>query len=61
MSENLNENLDFYYDENGNVVFTEHYHINKGHCCGYGCRHCPYQFESVPEPKRSLLLQQENA
>jgi hypothetical protein len=61
VSEKLNENLDFYYDENGNVVFTEYYHINKGHCCGYGCRHCPYQFESVPEPKRSLLLQQENA
>ncbi|OYU57062.1 MAG: hypothetical protein CFE25_07575 [Chitinophagaceae bacterium BSSC1] len=61
MSENLIENLDFYYDENGNVVFTEHYHINKGHCCGHGCRHCPYQFESVPEPKRSQLLQRENA
>ncbi|MEQ1623557.1 MAG: DUF5522 domain-containing protein [Sediminibacterium sp.] len=61
MSENLIENLDFYYDESGNVVFTEHYHINKGHCCGHGCRHCPYLFESVPEPKRSQLLQRENA
>lgn len=61
MSENLIEQLDFYYDENGNVVFTEQYHINKGHCCGHGCRHCPYQFESVPEPKRSQLLQKEKA
>ncbi len=58
MSKNLVEQVDFYYDENGYMVFTEKYHTDKGHCCGHGCRHCPYDFESVPEPKRSELLEQ---
>ncbi len=33
-----------YYVENNRVVFTEEYHIRRGHCCGSynGCRHCPY-------------------
>ncbi len=32
-----------FYEENGRVVFTEEYHINRGYCCGNGCRHCPYE------------------
>ncbi|MES2004010.1 MAG: DUF5522 domain-containing protein [Bacteroidota bacterium] len=39
------------------MVLTEKYHLDKGFCCGLGCRHCPYQYESVPEPKRSELLE----
>ncbi|MFY7861745.1 MAG: cysteine-rich CWC family protein [Chitinophagales bacterium] len=31
-----------YYMENGLIVFTELFHIQKGKCCGSGCRHCPY-------------------
>ena len=50
------EGVDFYYEENGYIVFTEKYHLEKGHCCGNGCRHCPYQFEAVPEPRKSELL-----
>ena len=34
-----------YYMENGYVVFTEHYHQQRGYCCRSGCRHCPYGFE----------------
>lgn len=37
----LQENI-HYYMENGLVVFTELFHIQKGKCCGSGCRHCPY-------------------
>jgi hypothetical protein len=22
---------------------TEAYQINRGYCCGNGCRHCPYE------------------
>lgn len=58
MSKNLVEQVDFYFDENGYMVFTEKYHTDKGYCCGHGCRHCPFDFESVPEPKRSELLAQ---
>lgn len=46
-----------YYVEKGLVVLTEKYHLQRGYCCGNGCRHCPYQYISVPEPKRSQLLQ----
>lgn len=52
----LIEGEDFYYSEQGYVVLTEKYHLKKGSCCGNGCRHCPYQYVNVPEPKRSELL-----
>jgi hypothetical protein len=32
-----------YYLENGYVVFTEAHHLERGSCCGSGCRHCPYK------------------
>jgi hypothetical protein len=31
-----------YYIESGKYVFTEAFHIKRGHCCGNKCRHCPY-------------------
>ena len=33
-----------YYKEENNWVFTEMYHILRGHCCQSGCRHCAYGF-----------------
>lgn len=33
---------DFYYNEEGHMVFTEEYHKRRGNCCGNGCKHCPY-------------------
>jgi hypothetical protein len=53
---NLTEGEDFYYNEQGYIVLTEKYHLQKGVCCGNGCRHCPYNFENVAEPKRSELI-----
>ena len=53
---NLVEGEDYYYNEQGYIVLTEKYHLQKGFCCGNGCRHCPYNYENVPEPKRSELL-----
>ncbi len=44
----LVENLD-YYIERGCWVFTEAYHLRRGHCCGSGCRHCPYRLRQTPE------------
>jgi hypothetical protein len=60
MAEELIEGIDFYYNENGFVVLTENYHIKKGYCCGNGCKHCPFEYEAVPEPKRSILLIEKN-
>lgn len=32
-----------YYMEGTKLVFTEQYHIERGHCCGKTCRHCPFE------------------
>jgi hypothetical protein len=57
----LIEGVDFYYNEQGLMVLTEKYHLERGYCCGNGCRHCPYQYEQVSEPRRSELLAQRKA
>ena len=59
MKQVLKEGIDYYLSEDGYLVFTEKYHLEKGYCCGMGCRHCPYHYENVPEPNKSLLLKQE--
>jgi len=52
----LVEREDYYYNEQGYIVLTEKYHLQRGNCCGNGCKHCPYSYENVAEPKRSELL-----
>jgi len=37
------DDKELYYLEIGKVVFTPKYHIDRGYCCGSGCRHCPYE------------------
>lgn len=32
-----------YYLENGMVVFTEKFLLDRGFCCHNSCRHCPYK------------------
>ena len=54
----LKEGTDFYLNEQGLMVLTEKYHRDRGYCCGNGCRHCPFDYESVPEPRRQELLSQ---
>ena len=51
----LIERIHYYISEEGYIVFTEQYHLEKGFCCGNGCRHCPYRYENVPEPRRTEL------
>ena len=60
MGEQMVEGKDFYYNEEGYIVLTEQYHLNKGFCCGNGCLHCPFEYAAVPEPKKSELLKQAN-
>jgi Family of unknown function (DUF5522) len=50
------EGVHYYINEDGWVVLKEQYHLERGHCCGNGCLHCPYDFVNVPEPKRSVLI-----
>lgn len=41
------EGRDFYL-ENGLMVLTGHYLLNRGYCCERGCRHCPYRESKEP-------------
>lgn len=36
---------DFYYSEEGYLVFTAKYLLKRGYCCKNGCKHCPYGFD----------------
>lgn len=56
----LIEGIHFYINNDGYIVLTEKYHLEKGFCCGMSCLHCPYQYENVQEPRHSLLLDQKN-
>lgn len=58
MKEKLIEGIDYYINEDGYCVLTEKYHLEKGYCCGLGCLHCPYDYENVPEPRKTELKQQ---
>ena len=58
MKKKLIETVDFYYNDLGFIVLTEKYHLDRGVCCGNGCRHCPYNYENVPEPRKTEILTQ---
>ena len=53
MKNNLIEGEDFYYNEQGYIVLTAKYHLERGHCCGNGCLHCPYDHINVPKERPS--------
>jgi hypothetical protein len=57
----LEEGIDFYFNEQGFMVLTAKYLLERGYCCGNGCRHCPYDYERVDEPRRSQLIAQRKA
>ncbi|HVX52657.1 MAG TPA: DUF5522 domain-containing protein [Chitinophagaceae bacterium] len=61
MNRTLVEHIDYYFNEDGLVVLTEKYLLGRGYCCGNGCKHCPYHYEAVPEPRRTELLCQKRA
>jgi len=41
MAKEFIEGIHFYY-ENGYVVLTERFHLERGHCCHNDCKHCPF-------------------
>ena len=56
----LVEGKDFYYNEQGLMVLTRAYHLERGSCCGNGCRHCPFDYVNVKEPAKKGLQKREN-
>ncbi|HYK76572.1 MAG TPA: DUF5522 domain-containing protein [Daejeonella sp.] len=45
---------DYYIDPNGNLVFTEAYHLKRGKCCKNKCRHCPWKYGREKEADKSV-------
>ncbi len=56
----LIEGVHYYINDDGYIVVTAQYHLEKGFCCGNGCLHCPYNYENVEEPRRTELLLRRN-
>jgi len=52
----LRKDEDYYVLPDGRYVMTAMYLLKRGYCCGNGCLQCPYDYENVPEPRRSALL-----
>lgn len=48
MKNSIIEGEDYYFNEAGFIVLTERYHLDRGYCCGNGCRHCPFEHINVP-------------
>ncbi len=38
----LIENIDYYINKEGLLVFTAKYLLERGYCCTSGCLHCPF-------------------
>jgi 2-iminoacetate synthase ThiH len=49
----------FYMNQDGFMVFTAEYLLNRGYCCGNGCRHCPFEYKAVQNELRKKKLLQE--
>ncbi|MBS1616689.1 MAG: hypothetical protein JST06_11300 [Bacteroidetes bacterium] len=54
----LREGEDYIMLPDGRLVMTSVYLQRRGRCCGSGCLNCPYEYQAVAEPRRSLLLQE---
>lgn len=39
----------------GGIVVTRVRLVDQGHCCGVGCRHCPYPREAQAQSGRAVL------
>jgi hypothetical protein len=46
----LIQNIDYYLNADGNMVFTETYLLKRGFCCQSGCLHCPYGYSLKVDP-----------
>ena len=44
--EGRQEENEYYYLENGLIVFKAAFLLKRGYCCKRGCRHCPYGFDT---------------
>ena len=57
MQDKQDKDDDYYYNQDGYIVLTEKYLLERGYCCGNGCLNCPYDYKQVPEPARTRMKQ----
>lgn len=57
----LVEGIDYYINDGGLIVLTSKYHLERGYCCGQGCKHCPFNYEAVHEPRKTNLLREKES
>ena len=44
---------DFYFSEEGFIIFTEAYHRKRGYCCNNNCKHCPWKSKKPTDANAS--------
>jgi hypothetical protein len=42
--------VDFYFNEQKEMIFTESFLARRGYCCQSGCCHCPYGYNKKVNP-----------
>ena len=50
------EAIAYYINEDGFVVLNEKYHLDNGNTCDNGCKHCLFDYENLPIPRRATLI-----
>ena len=40
----MEQEVDYYFNEDGLMVFTAAYHLKRGYCCKNKCKHCPWNY-----------------
>ncbi|MDT3740806.1 MAG: DUF5522 domain-containing protein [Candidatus Kapabacteria bacterium] len=47
-------NDDFYFNQDGLLVFTENYHRKRGFCCKNSCLHCPWNYRNSQKVSKNF-------
>lgn len=55
----MEEGIDYYYNEQGLMVFTAAYHLKRGYCCKSKCKHCPWKFGKSNKQYSSKLFKKQ--
>lgn len=50
----MEEEADYYFNEQGLMVFTAAFHLKRGYCCKNKCKHCPW-FYGRDKPENSII------
>ncbi|WP_407430286.1 DUF5522 domain-containing protein [Arcticibacter sp.] len=48
----LEEHKDYYFNEEGYMVFTADYHQKRGYCCENSCLNCPWNYGQSDKEER---------